>query len=374
MIKRSTLVATAFVVTAAAFGLVAAPGCGSDKAAETVTDTGTSGGAGRTPPARPAGEKSGKTQWFALNALKLGLTTKDGRVDASAWKDYGYDLDGRSTTAEMSKTSQNSCKRRPGSQTKVLADGNEGIDNNFGQHVMAVIKSLKSDAEESVTQAVKDGSFTLLLKIDNLTTEDNAKAPGFVYVANDFNKGTSAPTFSETETGWQIVDGSLVDGKTIGNPKLQFPSAYVANGYWVSGDFGKGRIELAISLSGADIKLPIDSGIISFKVTDGSDGTIAGAMNTDALKEALTPVAKRFGICPGNATYDQVVETLTQSADLVSDAPNLQNTAVECNAISIALGFTAKKAGDHSTAPIKVTEPSTGPDECVEGGEAGTGG
>lgn len=372
MIKRSTLIASALLATTAVYGIFAAPGCSSDSSSSGGSTTDAGGQyVSRKPPARPTAKATGKTMWFALNSLKLGLTTKDGKSDPAAWKDYGFDLDSRNTTADDSKTSNNSCKRKSGSSTKMLMDGNNGIDNNFGQHVMSVIKSLKSDAEDSVTAAVKDGSFTLLMKIDNFTDGDNDSAPGAVYVANDFNDDKSDPTFGPTETGWKIVDGSLEDGKTIAKPKLTFPKAYVAGGYWVSGDFGQGTIELAISLSGADIKLPIDSGVITFK-TDGTDGTIGGAMNTDKLKEALTPVAKRFGICPGNATYDQVVDTLTQSADLVSGAPNLQDTTKECNAISIALGFTAKPVGDHSMAPIKVSSTTPGTDEC-SGGDAGTG-
>jgi hypothetical protein len=368
VIKRSTLIATALLSTAAIAGLAAAPGCSSKTEDEAPIVK-----AGATPPPRVTTTASGKPVWFAVNALKLGLTRKsDGQADANAWKDYGWDLDGRATTKEDSKTSVNSCKRREGSPTNVLADGNEGRDNNFGQHVMSVIKSLKADAEDAVTNAVKDGSFTLLLKIDNFTATDNGKAPGAIYVANDFNDKKSAPTFGASETGWKIVDASLTDGKTIANPKLTFPNAYISNGYWVSGDFGTGRINLNISLSGADISLPIDSGIITLKVADGTDGTIAGAMNIDALREALTPVAKRFGICPGNATYEQVISTLTQSADLVSGAPKLQDTSKTCDAISIALGFTAKQIGDHSMAPIKVTETTPGMDECVEGGETGT--
>lgn len=367
MIKRSTLVATALLSTAAIAALAAAPGCSSK-----TDDTTPSVSAGAQPPKRPTATAKGPTVWYAVNALKLGLTRKaDGQPDANAWKDYGYDLDSRSTTTTDSKTSVNSCKRREGSPTNVLQDGNQGRDNNFGQHVMSVIKSLKADAEDAVTAAVKDGSFTLLMKIENFTTGDNANSPASVYVANDFKDKMGTPTFAAGETGWKIVDASLTDGKTIGTPKLTFPTGYIANGYWVSGDFGTGRINLNISLSGADISLPIDSGVISFKVADGTDGTIAGAMNIKALEEALSPVAKRFGICPGNATYEQVISTLTQSADLVSGAPGLQDTTKTCDAISIALGFTAKPIGDHSAAPIKVSTTMPGGDECVEGGETG---
>ncbi len=361
MIKRSTLIASAIVATAAIVGFAAAPGCSSDKGEDTVTPPYESA----KPPARPTAKPSGgTTKWYAINVLKLGLTKKGtNTVDANAWKDYGFDLDSVNTTKDDSKVSKGTCKRIEGSPSNVLTDGNGGRDNNFGQHVMSVIKSLKADAEEAVTGAITDGSFTLLLKLENFTAADNADVKGFVYVANDFKDKASAPTFAAGETGWKILDSSLVDGKTIANPKLQF-NGYVANGYWVSGDFGKGTINLAISLSGAEISLPIDSGVIAFKVGDGSDGTIAGAMNGQKLEEALAPVAKRFGICPGNATYEQVVSTLTQSADLVSGAPNLQDTTKTCDAISIALGFTVKEVGDHSTAPIKVSDTTPGTDEC----------
>lgn len=356
MIKRSTLVASALVVCAGAFALAAAPGCSSDKSEETPP---AGGGAGIKPAARPSGEKTGTTQWFALKALKLGVTTRDGKATRDAWKDYGYDLDGRITTEADSQGNVNTCKRKAGAGPKALTDGNQGRDNNFGQHVMSTIKSLKSDAEEAVTGAITDGDFTLLVKIENFTTEDNAKAPGTVYVANKFKDGAEKPTFGADETGWQIVKDTT----------LTFPNAYIANGQWVSGDFGSGTINLNISLAGAEIKLPIDSGIITFKV-DGTEGTIAGAMNTDKLKDALTPVAKQFGICPGTSTFETVVNSLTSSADLVSDKPNLQDPAAECNAISIALGFEATKTGDHSSAPVITPDTTGGGDEC-SGEDAG---
>ena len=93
-------------------------------------------------------------------------------------------------------------------------------------------------------------------------------------------------------------------------------------------------------------------------------GTIAGAMNTTKLKESLTPIARKFGICPGNATYDQVVNTLTQGADLVSGAPKLQDTTKTCDAISIALGFDVQPTGDHSAAKVYTAATTPGKDDC----------
>ena len=369
MIKRSTLIGAVILAGGAIGAMFAMPGCSSSPS-DPGTGTKDSGPAytPTVPPKRPTAGAGSGTKYFAVNALKLGITRKGTTTsDPNAWKDYGYDLDGRNTTAEDSKTSNNSCKRKSGSPTSILADGNNGIDNNFGGHVMQTIKSLKSDAEDAVNTSITGGSFTLILKIENVTGgADSANSPGSLYVANDFNDKKTAPTFTEADV-WKVNAASLTDGTSLTKPKLTFPNAYISNGYWVSGDFGTGTINLNISLSGADISLPIDSGIITVKLSDGSDGTIAGAMNTDKLKDALTPVAKKFGICPGNATYDQVVDTLTQSADLVSGAPQLQNTAVECTAISIALGFTMKPTGEPKE--VIPTPAPTGTDDCS--GETG---
>lgn len=39
------------------------------------------------------------------------------------------------------------------------------------------------------------------------------------------------------------------------------------------------------------------------------------------------------------------METLTQSTDLVADAPNFQAANVECDALSVGLGFEVKPTG-----------------------------
>ncbi|MBI2390349.1 MAG: hypothetical protein HYV09_12235 [Deltaproteobacteria bacterium] len=283
-------------------------------------------------PPRPGTSSSGTTQWFAITKFQLGVTNRTtGTADASAWKEYGYDLDGRNTTAEASKTSTNSCKRRPGSQTKVLADGNEGLDNNFGQHVMAVIRSLKSDSEEAINAAIADGTSTLLLELRNVSGPYNGKVPGALYGAA--RRGSCGE-------GWPIDVRSVDETKQA---KVQFPNGYMAGGVWVSGDFGKESIQLPLPWAGALLTLPLEGGVIAFRVSGEESGTIAGLAPTGRVREALTPLLVQYGICPGNATYDQVVETLTQSADLVAGAPSFQDVARECDSLSIGLGFFVEK-------------------------------
>ena len=373
MIKRSTFISAGLTTLGIAAAVAASNGCSSSSGS-----TGPSGPSGNytpiVPPARGATAGTGSTKWFAVKQLLLGLSVKGSngtKLSADAWKDYGFDLDGRDTSADDSKNNTNTCKRVSGAATGILVDGNGGIDNNFGAHVMQTIKSLKSDAEDAVNQSITKGDFTLLLKIDNFTTTDNNHAPGAIYIANNFNGGASSPTFTPADV-WKITDASLVPpGTDITQPKLTFPQAYISNGYWVSGNFGSGTINLQITLSGASIELPIESGIVTVKVADGTDGTIAGAMDTGQLKSALTPVAEKFGICPGNATFDQVVTTLTQSADLVTGAPQLQDTSVTCNAISVAIGFAMAETG--TPTQIAPSPTSTGSGDCT-GAEGDAGG
>ncbi|MFI5299321.1 MAG: hypothetical protein ACHREM_14600 [Polyangiales bacterium] len=386
MIQRTTFIGSAFVV-AGLLGFSIGPACSSSSTPAAVTDSGTTGGDAVTdsgavadygsivPPGTPGTASTGTEMWFAVNMLGLGLSDKGtGVADKNAWKTYGFDVDGRLTDLAASKANTNSCMKVSGAPSNVLVDGNGGIDNNFGSQVMTVISSLKSDAEATVNASITAGKFTLLLRLQNVspTFADGTGVSGEVYVANGATGFT--PTFTTADT-WPVLTSSLTDTTKVGdktNAKLTFPGGYISNGYWVSGPFGSGTINLEISLSGADIVLPIESGVITVKLSDGSDGTIAGAVDTGQLKTALTPVAEKFGICPGNSTFDSVVKTLQESADLVSAAvgTQLQDPTKTCDAISIALGFTMKPTGAATTVIAPSTSGSTG---CDDGGVSETG-
>jgi len=312
---------------------------------------------GATPPPRPtATSAGGATKWFAVRRLQLGITNRvTGAVDASAWKQYGYDLDARTTTKDDSKISANSCKRRAGSPTGVLADGELGRDNNFGQHFMSVVRSLKADAEEAVNAAISSGGTTLLLRLENVGPGDNASVPGALFVAG---ARSTAPAWDGTDK-WPI-DSTSVD--SLKQPIYKFPSGYMAGGTWVSGDPGKDSATLPVPFFGpTPMLIPLEGAILSFNVTSGAMGTIAGASNTTKFIDAMTPLMKRYGICPGNATFDQVAATITQSADLVSGAPLLQDLARECDAMSVGVGFVAAPIlpSDSYSTPLPA-----GPDEC----------
>lgn len=385
MTKRtSSLLALATLAGAGVLALSIAPGCSSSSG---DTDPGVTPYTSAKPAPRPTAKQTGTEKWFAVNGLKLGLTPKNSTTkNTSAWKEYGFDIDQRNTTATDSQKGTNTCTRVTGAPSGTLADGTDGRDNNFGGKIMQTISRLQAGAEDSVNKSITEGDFTLILHLTNFTTADNDSVPGELFIANNYGDKTGngtqkTPAFSTADTEWPIVPESLVAGATTipGKAKLQFATGYVSNGYWVSGDFGgKGTLNLDISISGATISLPIDSGVVSFKVADGTDGTIAGAMGVQKLQDSLGPVARKFGICPSSSTYQQVVQTLTQSADLTDNAPvadNFNTVGKTCDAISVALGFTVKE----TAAPTMIHDPAgaPGPDECDTDagvGDSATGG
>jgi len=289
---------------------------------------------------------SGATRHYAIRKLQLGLTRfENGFADANAWKRYGYDLDGRTTTRDDSRASVNTCMRRAGSPTTVLTDGDGGRDNNFGQHFMSLLKSLKADVEESVNAGIVKGKATLLLRLDNVSGGDNPKVPGAFVLAGPLG---AAPRWDGTDK-WPM-DTSSVDGSN--QPLITFPDGYIKNGYWVSGALGSKSANIPLPL-GETTVLPMSGVVLSFKMADGSDGVIAGASPAESLVEGFTPLLKRWGSCPGDATFEQVILTATASADLVSGAPNLQDTTRECDSVSIGLGFSVAPVA----APTEVVTP-----------------
>ena len=289
---------------------------------------------GAEPPPRPGSVGTGETRYYVVKFLQLGINNKtSGRADPNAWKQFGYDLDRRTTTGDDSRTSANSCHRRAGSPSLVLTDGDEGRDNNFGAHVMQTLRSLRSDVEDAASLTIASGGATLLLRLDNVGADDNAAVPGKLWVTTP----TAPPRFDGTDSF--PVDAAYCADGDPNAPLTTFPSGYMAGGVWVSGDVGGAPFRLPLAIAGAPMVLPMAGGVLSFRVADGSDGTLAGVLRTGDFATAFTPLAESFGLCPGNATFDQVVATITQSADLVSGAPDFQNTSVECNSISVGIGF-----------------------------------
>jgi hypothetical protein len=284
------------------------------------------------PPVRPtAVANGGSTRWFVVTKVKLGLSDQKGAVSPTAWGSYGYDLDGRWTTAEESKTSTHSCIRPKGSSSRTLIDGDGGVDNNFGQHFMAVVKSLKSDVEDVVNAQLADGSgATMILRLDNVGAANNASVPGALF--------RTAPG-TALDAGHLPIDDRSLDAS--GAPLVRFPKGYMANGTWVSGD-GDAQFSVAFPSVSKEVsaEVPLVSAWITFDVESGKNGVFAGASLPDRFEAALRPSFEVMGVCDGNATSDQIWATVRQQTDLAMGVANTETA--ECNAMSVGIGFEVK--------------------------------
>src|SRR5436190_214667 len=87
------------------------------------SETTTSGSStAASPPAPPSAAKTASTAEhnFAMHTLFLGDRTRSGQVSNTAWKQYGYNLDGKTST----KDSTDVCKP-PGNTRSSKEDGND---------------------------------------------------------------------------------------------------------------------------------------------------------------------------------------------------------------------------------------------------------
>lgn len=302
------------------------------------------------PPSRPSAiVHGGATRFFVVSKVKLGISDRKGQPSPQAWASYGYDLDDRWTTAEESKTSAHSCRRPKGSYSASLTDGDDGIDNNFGQHFVSMVKSLKSDVEETVHQQLDDGSgATMILRLENVGAADNASVPGALF--------RTAPGTRLDAAHLPIDDRSLDGG---GAPAVRFPKGYMANGTWVSGD---GDAEYSVVFpsptKGVTAEVPLVSAWITFDVESGTNGVFAGASLPDRFEAAMKPSFAAMGVCDGNATAEQIWATVHQEVDLANGATDVES--VECNAMSVGIGFEVKETGEPGAAVHLAEAPGEG--------------
>jgi len=342
-----------------ACGIMASQGCGSDD-----SSTSSSGGtpaAGRQPPTSPAGatpttDTSKKT--FAVNQLFLGETNRTNAPTKDAWKDYGYNIDGLTTTKE----SKDVCTRQGGADSAKQEDGNGGIDNAFGRTVLGFILGLVPTPSKTLNDSIQGGSFTILLELQGLTDDPkqtNTGLSGRLLVGGSYGEGKK-PTFSPTD-----------DWPYRANPIVPIDGAYINNGTFVNGS-GGATIELALFIQGVQLALTINKASITFDHTSPNDitnGTISGVLGTEALVTGIEKVAGRIStqLC-GGSTLDTIKQTIRQASDIREDGTNA--AGVPCNAISIGLGFTGKRIGDPKTIATDAVPP---PDPCnaADGGTDG---
>src|SRR5215467_13263260 len=164
LVGRGRWLALVGACAAAAAGTVAASqGCSSSSGG------GTPGPVGAQPPANPGGPPTTvptEEHNFGLHKLYLGDTDRNGVTNPNAWMNFGFNLDGKISTA----SSTDVCQPQPGGAGKqVHQNGNNGIDNSFGHFILPIIQAASSDASKRINDSINQGSFTVMFDIFGLS-------------------------------------------------------------------------------------------------------------------------------------------------------------------------------------------------------------
>jgi hypothetical protein len=349
-----------------ALGIAATQGCSSSSS---------SGGGGPTetgivPPPAPTGPTTTSTQEhnFALHKIYLGDTDRTGVINNSAWKSYGYNIDGKIST----KDSTDVCTLTSGAAKSTQADGTGGIDNSFGENILPIILTTAGqDAAKKINDSIAAGHFTVMIDTTGLDDADPAQTAtglkGYLNAGGAFDSvGMTAPTWS-TADNWPVRPELLSVKTDPTSSTIRFPSSYVVAGTYVNGTPGK--VQLSLAISGVSLDININQAVITCDhKTKGActNGTIAGIINSEELIMQLKGVAGRIStsLCQGSA-FMSIAQQIQQASDILSDGTNASGKP--CDGISIGLGFDATEIGK----PQKVGAldmPSADPCAATDGG------
>lgn len=339
------------------------------------------------PPKPPSGPTTTKTtpHNYALHKLYMGDTDRENPpvTNPDAWKSFGYDLDGKITTA----ASTDVCTLVQGASKQVQIDGNGGIDNSFGANIMPIIGTLDSTASQTVNQQIEQGGFTVMTYVvgfDDTGAKTTASgltgallAGGSYPAAHD----GGAPSW-DMNTHWPIrpellncfpaggTDSCSASTDPIMAADVKFGSAFQTNGTFVNGT--PSLLSLSLTFSGNTITLNVHSAIVSFDPqSPGSvtNGTIAGVINTEELIAGLKQIAGHIStsLCSGSA-FQSIASQIEQTSDIVVSGDSVSNAAgTTCNGISVGLGFEATEIALPTGADIAPMTPA-GPDPCADAG------
>ncbi len=323
-----------------------------------------SDGAAEPPSAPDAAATSATTEHaFVIHAIHLG-DEKDPVSAKPDWYELGYDIDGKTTTA----VSTDVCTQAQDANKKNMADGNNGIDNSFGENLVPVLAAIATNPSATETAAIMNGTYTLMIDLKGLDEANLSQTAtglhGQVFGAVPFNQGPNAqgalPTFT-TSDNWPLdpafVTTGIADGGALANPVVStevFSSAYIANGTFVG--FAD-EVSIAVAVGGAAMVLPVRHAVITFTNggTHATSGVLAGVILTTDLVNAFAGSAGNINasFCPGSATFQTLVTTIEQAADIMHDGSNVAGTP--CDAVSIGIGFTADEVGLPQVAGVPAT-------------------
>jgi hypothetical protein len=309
--------------------------CGGDIA--TSTSTSTAPQCVPSPPPDPGGTATppNGTIAFAIRKLYVGDTDRSGTPSQSAWRSFGYDIDGRAATADTPGL----CVLNDGASKSTHIDGECGIDNSFGANILPLVLTTWPDFAAKIEASVAAGGFTDLIVLDaSALTTSGALAP-----ATFVNGATlgHAPAWDGSDA-WPLDSASFVDAGAPG-ARVTFARGYASGGTWVGTPrSGRGTITFGTFMR-FPFRIPVDRMLVSMRISpDGgaaTDGVISGVVPVDAFiaMQKIWAGLISTSLCSGGEV--SIDEQVRQPADILVDGT--QDPSRRCDGISIGLGFEA---------------------------------
>jgi hypothetical protein len=290
------------------------------------------------PGGAPPGDGSGSVT-FAIRHLALGDQDPNGSYSATAWKGYGYDIDGKisiGTSTDLCKPSNNA------SASHVYPDGNAGIDNAFGKDILPLLTTISPSLSQQMDDRIAQGKLTLLFDIQKLGAGSN-----YSPLVADFYVGAdrgSPPAWTGTDA-WPMRFESMLDPTNVTKgAKARSSASYLTSNTWVSGSIG--TISVPLSFGGVPMDLTIHGAVVTMELdaahAHAAKGVISGVLSTAELVAAVKTVAGALDpqLCSGSL-IESVATQLGQASDIMADGT--QDPSKECDGVSIGLGFAAER-------------------------------
>jgi len=309
--------------------------------------------------------------FFAVRSMALGSLDRNGDKTEGAWKDLGFDLDGLCTNSDTCDHTDEAFSCNP--KAAMSADGNYCRDNTFGlleQQTIAVNDLGKTFglSNDAFNCALCRGDYNFVFRLTGWNGQDNDSnvrvdiypSPGLETQTATWQCDLNAPIGSWKTNGcWTQADKFTVQtgtyegsisGKPLPNALLNDPTAYVRDGYIVA-ELPENALFWFPGKSAAwAYPLKLQKGLVVGKLTkDGEvykleDGTIAGrARNTDLI-QGFTDL----GLCEENTLWPVLTTQLGLNSDVLWNGTNSEE--VDCDAVSVGIGFEAEQA-DYTITP-----------------------
>jgi hypothetical protein len=273
-----------------------------------------------------------------------------GEGNSGQWKAYGFDLDGKTSTAASTDLCQ---PNSGGNAGAAYPDGNAGIDNSFGKNILPTILGLYPTFTADINNSLVNGDFTTLLELLCLpTTGDVPVLHAKLWEATPLGK---MPAWDGTDT-WMVDPLLLSDPTDPASSTALFPSGSLAGATFDAGTGGTFIISIPVhnGTQTAWMRLTLHAARITMTLSadrkSATGGMIGGVLDTEEFVAEVKKVGFLLGLC-GSPLFDSVLTQIRQASDIMNDGT--QDVSKTCNGISIGLGFEMGAAQRGGVGPMR---------------------